>query len=115
MLIILQLLAYWQTRRSSVELDALCAILLPVIRESHGEIESLLERISTKYGDSLASPSKRNPNCVVKMLQWHLLERDIAGNSSKKHRLDLACSKPSFPVGVRTFFFWNIIRLIRLN
>lgn len=76
MLIILQLLAYWQTRRSSVELDALCAILLPVIRESHGEIESLLERISTKYGDSLASPSKRNPNCVVKMLQWHLLERD---------------------------------------
>ncbi|KAF2867791.1 hypothetical protein BDV95DRAFT_610692 [Massariosphaeria phaeospora] len=68
--------SFWQTRERGPQLDSLFDILQPVICDAKGEINTLLEKIISKYGKSLTAPSKHNPKDVAKMLQWHMAERD---------------------------------------
>jgi hypothetical protein len=73
-----KLVSFWQTRKQCPELEILSDILLPVIRDSQGEISSFLDTIINKYAKSLSHTerSRRSYRNIGKMIQWHLFEAD---------------------------------------
>ena len=73
-----KLLSFWQTRKQCPELEILSDLLLPIIRDSQGELSAFLDTIIKKYGKSLSHTerSRRNLRDIGKMIQWHLFEGD---------------------------------------